>query len=381
MKQIKDKNLIINKRGLYIHVPFCDSLCSYCDFAKMHNHESLIKPYLNALKKEIESYNIKDIKTIYIGGGTPSCLSLEYLKQLLDIVDPYFNEDIQEYTFECNVESVTLDKLILLKQYGVNRLSFGVQSTDDKILKLMNRKHDFKMVKDIIFLARSLGFNNISVDLILGIKERSLKQLEKEIKDILSLDIQHISTYCLTIHENTKFYIDKYISKDDDEMAEEMFLVNQLLSENGFTNYEVSNYCLGLRNRSKHNLIYWNNEEYYGVGLHASGYLDNVRYTNNRNILKYNNFEFVDFKEEIKDEDDFLYYIMLKLRLSDGIDLKEFEDKFGFKIEQELIKTIYKWKQTNHLLIDDTRLSLSFKGRMILHTIVIDFLKGLEILP
>ena len=361
-----------------MHVPFCDSLCSYCDFAKMHNHEALVKPYLVALKKEIESYNIKDIKTIYIGGGTPSSLSSEQLKELLDIINPYFNDEVLEYTFECNVENITLDKLILLKQYGVNRLSFGLQSTDDKILKMMNRHHDFNKCKEVIFLANSLGFDNINVDLILGIKERTLTQLEKEIKDILSLNIKHISTYCLTIHENTKFYIDGYRQKDDDEMLEEMFLVNKLLSENGFSNYEVSNYSLGKQYRSKHNLIYWKNEQYYGVGLNASGYIDNIRYTNTRNILKYNNLDFLDFKEEIKEEDDFLYYVMLNLRLVDGIDLIDFKNKFGFEIENTLSRTILKWKQTDHLLLDDKHLYLSFKGRMILHTIVIDFLREYE---
>lgn len=371
-------NLINNKRGLYVHVPFCDSLCSYCDFAKMHNHSSLINPYLKALKREIESYNIKDIKTIYVGGGTPSSLSNEQLKELLDIINPYYNENIEEYTFECNVESVTLEKLILLKQYGVNRLSFGLQSTNDEILKLMNRHHNFSKCVETISLAKSLGFNNINVDLILGINERSLKDLEKEIKDILSLDITHISTYCLTINENTKFYIDGYKSKNDDEMLEEMFLVNKLLEENGFRNYEVSNYSLGERNRSKHNLIYWKNEQYYGVGLHASGYIDDIRYTNTRNILKYNNYQFIDFKEEIKEEDDFLYYIMLNLRLVDGIDLNDFKNKFGFEIENSLKRTILKWKQSDHLLLDDKHLYLSFKGRMILHTIVIDFLKEYE---
>lgn len=368
MNNIIKSNL--NKRGLYIHVPFCDSLCSYCDFSKMNHISSFVIPYLNALKEELKSYNIKDIKTIYIGGGTPSSLNIDELKILLEIVNEYYSNEIEEYTFECNVESVNIDKLVLLKQYGINRLSFGLQSTDDNILKLMNRQHTFNDVKEIIFLARSLGFNNINIDLILGVKERTLKQLEKEIKDILSLQIEHISTYCLTIHPNTKFYLDGYTPKDDDQMMEEMFLVNKLLSENGFSNYEVSNYSLGSRNRSKHNLIYWKDEQYYGVGLSASGYIDNIRYTNTKNIIKYNKNQNEKEIEYITKEDDFLYYIMLNLRLSDGIDLNAFRNKFGYSFLDACKNTIYKWNKTDHLFHDNERVYLSFKGRMILHTIV-----------
>lgn len=373
-----NKQLTINERGLYIHVPFCHALCAYCDFSKMHYIKSFIKPYLDSLKKEIESYDINDIKTIYIGGGTPSSLEIDELQYLLDIVNPiYLNNKIEEYTFECNVESVDKEKLELLNKYHISRLSFGLQSSNDDLLKMMNRTHTFKKAEEVIKLAKNIGFDNINVDLILGFKERDKKMLEKEIEDIISLDVSHISTYCLTIHENTKFYIDKYQSKDDDEMVDELNIVYDTLIKHGYINYEVSNYAKERHYMSKHNLIYWEDGQYYGVGLNASSYIDNKRYTNTKNIHKYINGHYDRVVEEVKKEDEFLYYIMLHLRLDSGIKLIDFQNKFGFDFLL-LNKTIKKWERSSHILLNGDTICLTFKGRLILHTIVIDFLEEYE---
>ena len=201
--------------------------------------------------------------------------------------------------------------------------------------------------------------------------------IDKEINDILSLDVQHISTYCLTLHKNTKLFIDKYISKDDDEMYEEMVLVNNLLKKANYINYEVSNFSLNDDYRSKHNMIYWMDEQYYGIGLSSSSYIDGYRYTNTRNIHSYIQEEYKREIEKVENEDEFLYYIMLFLRLKDGISLSDFEKKFGFSFLC-LNNTINKWERSSHLIKDNDTIKLSFEGRLILHTIVLDFLKEYE---
>ena len=378
MKNNLNKTELAKEKGLYIHVPFCSSLCSYCDFAKMHKENVFVMPYLKALKHEIDSYNIKDIKTIYIGGGSPSCLDINELEYLFDILKPLINDDIEEFTFEANIEHINKEKLILLKSKGVNRLSFGVQSSNDELLKMMNRKHTFNDVKEIISLAREVGFENISVDLILGFKERTLLDLKREIHDFLSLNVEHISSYCLTIHENTKFYINKYESKSDDEMVDELRLVHDILSDKGYINYELSNFALKEEYKSAHNLIYWKNKEYYGVGLGASGYLNNIWYTNTRNLHKYIKGEYIQESEQINDKDDLFYYLMLYLRLIEGIDLKEFYHSFSIDFLTCFPQTINKWNKSGHLLINDDRIYLSFEGRLILHTILVDLFKEYE---
>ena len=197
-------------KSCYIHIPFCENICSYCDFCKLLYNEKIIDKYLDCLEKEIEEkYKKEKLETIYIGGGTPSCLSINQLERLFEILSRLNKDENIEYTIEGNFSSTTKEKLLLYKKYGINRLSLGIESIDKNNLKLLERENSKEEIKEKIKIMKELGFNNINVDLIYAIPNETLEVLRKDIEFILSLDIEHISTYSLIIEENTKLYINK----------------------------------------------------------------------------------------------------------------------------------------------------------------------------
>lgn len=350
--------------SLYIHIPFCESICDYCDFAKLQYFHSLADKYLVALKKELdERVDNKELKTIYIGGGTPTSLDDKQFEALLKMVEPY-SKKVEEYTVEANPESLSLSKIKLLKKYGVNRLSIGVESTNDEILKSINRKHTFSDVKTVVELARANGIDNINLDLIIGLPNVGEKMLEKDIENILSLNPDHISCYSLTVHEHTVFYING-IEEPSEGLAYESYRkINEILLNAGFEHYEVSNWAKPGK-KSKHNLTYWNNEEYYGIGLAASGYIGNIRYKNTTNFNNYISFR-NDLEEEVvSDKDKVEYEIMLKLRTMYGLDCS------NLNLDKNVIKEYVKG---GYLVYSDNHLSATFDGMMILDKIVLDLL-------
>ena len=330
-------------KSVYIHIPFCSNICAYCDFCKLFYTKKWIKPYLKSLEKEIISkYKGEVIETIYIGGGTPSCLSLDELKILFNIID-IFKTDLKEFTFECNIEDINEELLEFLKNTNVNRLSIGLESTKRKNLEYLGRKYstDFK---EKIELACKY-FDNINVDLIYALKTESLKDLEDDLDFLISMNIKHISTYSLIIEEHTKFRNEKNI---DEDLDYEMYkLINKKLSN--YHHYEVSNFCLK-GYESKHNLVYWNNDRYYGFGLGASGFIDDIRYDNNRNILEYINGKYLKEYEKLEIYEDMQNEMILGLRKLDGVSKKKFYLKYGKKIENVFdIKELLNSKK----LIDD----------------------------
>ena len=212
--------------SLYIHVPFCEHLCDYCDFPKLQYFRTFAEKYLSALKREIESYQITNpLKTIYIGGGTPTALEDDLFEQLLKIISP-FSQGILEYTIEANPESLSENKLGLMKRYGVNRISLGVQTTDNKILALINRRHTYEDVKIAISRARKMGFDNLNVDLIIGLPHVNEVRFQADIANILALDVEHISLYGLTIHPHTVFYT-KGIKEPDEALVRRFYDIAQ----------------------------------------------------------------------------------------------------------------------------------------------------------
>ena len=352
--------------SLYIHIPFCESICDYCDFAKLQYFHSLAEKYLVALQRELnERVDNKELNTIYIGGGTPTSLDDEQFEELLKMVLPY-SKKVLEYTVEANPESLTLSKIKLMKKYGVNRLSIGVESTDDKILQSINRKHTFKDVKNAVELTRKNGINNINLDLIIGLPNVTEKMLDKDIENILSLNPDHVSCYSLTVHEHTVFYLNG-IDEPVEEFAYDAYKhINQVLENSGFKHYEVSNWAKPGR-ESKHNLAYWNNERYYGIGLAASGYVDNVRYRNTTNFTKYISFENEIEQEIVTEKDQIEYEIMLRLRTKYGLNIKT----LGVELSKE---TIDRNISEGFLKLDGDILSATFNGMMILDKIVLDLL-------
>ena len=319
--------------SVYIHIPFCKSICSYCDFCKvLYNKEWAVK-YLKELKREIEDrYMGECVSTIYIGGGTPSCLSLKEIEYLLLLKNLFNIKNLQEFTFECNIEDISLELLNLLKKYNVSRLSIGIESFDRDNLLFMKRHHSYEEVKEKIELARSLGFDNINLDLIYALPNEKIGTLKKDLKYLLSLNSEHISTYSLEIHDNTylNYQNIKPISEDDDyEMYE---LICKKLTKEGYNHYEISNFAkAGFE--SKHNLVYWNNLEYYGFGCGASGYISGVRYDNTRNLSKYLNGEYKNTDQMLSFESIMEYELILGFRKTEGINLQEFYNKYKVNMQ------------------------------------------------
>ena len=318
---------------MYIHIPFCNSICTYCDFSKQLYNVSNVKKYLIALEEEInDRYNGEELETLYIGGGTPSSLNLTELNELFRILKVLKTNKLKEFTFECNVNDISEDLIKLLKENNVNRISVGVESFDNEKLKFMERHSNYQDVEQKISMIRNYGINNINIDLMYGIPGETLKVLKKDLNLILKLKPTHISTYSLILEEYTKLSINK-VQPIDEELELQMYnYIRNKLRNKKYKQYEISNFSLN-GYESIHNLTYWNNEEYYGFGLGAHGYIDGIRYENTLNINKYLEYNFV-AKEEIvgikeKEENE----LMLGFRKINGINLEEFYDKYGVNMQ------------------------------------------------
>ena len=360
-------------KSVYIHIPFCDTICSYCDFSKFFKNEEWILKYLDALDKEIsDRYKGEVIETLYIGGGTPSCLNIKQLQQLFKILDKINKSKHLEFTFECNIESINYDKLKLLYENGVNRLSIGVQTFNTKYLKYLNRNHTKEDVIKKIKIAKNIGFKNINIDLIYAIKDESLDDLNNDLDEFLKLDISHISTYSLIIEPNTILSI-KGEDSIDEELDFNMYkLICNKLKTNGYNHYEISNFSK-LGYESRHNLTYWNNEEYYGFGLGASGYIDSVRYDNTKNFNKYLNKEYIsnshklDINEKIENE------FILGLRKINGISKENFKLKYNKSIKE--IKAVNELIKRGKLLEDEKNIYINPNYIYVSNDILIEFIK------
>lgn len=317
-------------KSIYIHIPFCNNICSYCDFCKMYYDKKLINKYLDSLNKEIkQNYKQESIKTLYIGGGTPSCLNVFELNKLFQILKQIKLAKKYEFTFECNVSDLNKEKLNILKENGVNRISIGVQSFNKKLLKNIGRNELPNLEK--IELAKKY-FDNVNIDLIYGINNETIEYLSKDLETFLSLNVNHISTYSLILENHTKLKIENYQELDDDTNRKMYDLIQKTLSKKGYKQYELSNFSKP-KYESKHNLVYWNNEHYYGFGLGASGYINNYRYTNTKSINKYLSEEYIYEKEIIDKRIDMENEMILGLRKIKGVSKKKFYKKYNQKVE------------------------------------------------
>ena len=348
--------------SIYIHIPFCTNICTYCDFCKMYYNKKYIDNYLISLKKEIlERYNREKIKTIFIGGGTPTSLDKEDLTKLLEITKIFNREEEIEFTIESNVESLDEEKLKIMKEYGVSRLSIGVQSFNENIIKILGRTHTKEEIYEKIKLAKKY-FNNINIDLIYAVTN-DINIVKKDIEEFLKLDITHISTYSLIIEDKTILKINNYQNIDEDTDYQMYKLIESSLEGNNYIHYEVSNYAKEGK-ESKHNLVYWNNEEYYGFGLGSTSYINNIRRTNTKNLNKYLNNNYID--EEIYEDKEMQIEneIMLGLRKLKGINLNTFKEKYNVDLEEiynikSLIEDNYLIKENNYLKINKEYIYIS----------------------
>lgn len=373
--------------GLYIHIPFCKSKCKYCDFVSFSNKENLIEKYVDCIKQEIRDigisnlYDYKDgkdnlitLKTIYIGGGTPSVINSNYIKEIINCVRQNIKvEDNAEITIEINPGTVDNEKLKTYKEAGVNRLSIGLQSTDNNTLKRIGRIHTYEDFLNTYNIARQLDFKNINVDLMLALPEQTIQELIDGLKKVIDLNPEHISIYSLILEEGTKLYEEiekekKYVLPSDDIERQMYWKTKRMLEDAGYIHYEISNFAKkGFE--SKHNLSCWNQEEYIGVGAAAHSYSNNVRYSNIDNIEKYiSNYEKgrdIDnliFHEKQDKESKMKEYMMLGLRKIEGVNIHLFKNKFN-QDPLSLFKTeIDKLINEKLILIDGSYIKLTDKG-------------------
>ena len=360
-------------KNCYIHIPFCDKICSYCDFCKMYKIDRFVDIYLDALEREIKSiYKGEELETIYIGGGTPSSLDIKQLKRLFNILSIFNKSSDCEFTIENNFESIDKEKLELYKEFGINRLSFGIETISKDGLKLLERDLDLDKVRDTINICRKLGFNNINVDLMYALPNESIKDLENDLEFIYSLDVEHISTYSLIIEEHTKLNINNIKNISEDLDYEMYKYICDSMNKHNYKHYEISNFSKeGFY--SKHNTCYWDNNCYYGFGLGASSYIDNMRITNTRSLDNYKKNNYVKEVEYLNDEDKMEYEVMLNLRKNDGIDLNVFKNKYN----KDLID-IYNYKDLvdlGILVLKDNHLYIPEDKWYISNSIIVDVLE------
>ena len=359
--------------SVYIHIPICRNICSYCDFSKLFYNKDLVNTYLESLKKEIKSkYRGEVIKTIYIGGGSPSSLDIEELNKLEDIISIFNINNEIEFTIEINISDINLEKLLFYKRLGINRISIGVQTINKKFLKLLNRFHTKEEVIEKINLVKKF-FSNISVDFMYGFNNETISDLKKDLDFFKSLDINHISIYSLILEEHTKLFIDKYKKIDDDLENKMYYYIIDYLESIGFKHYEISNFEKN-NTYSRHNLVYWNNSKYYGFGLGSSGYINNIRYTNTRSLNNYIDGNYVLNKELITKETDMENEMILGLRKIKGVNKKDFYNKFKCNIEDVFnISSLLKEK----LLIDNKEYLYIPKDKLYVeNSILVNFIGG-----
>lgn len=318
--------------AVYIHIPFCKSICTYCDFCKFLYNDEWVNAYLQKLELEVKDrYMDEVIKTIYIGGGTPSILKKNHLDKLFKIISVFKTSHDLEFTFECNLEDLTEELIMYLKNHQVNRISIGVESFDEENLKLMNRHMDYQNLSNTLDLLRKNGINNINLDLMYALPNEEFKTLKNDLKKVLKLKPTHISTYSLILEEHTFLSINNEKQIPEDIELKMYDYIVKTLKKNGYNHYEVSNFSLP-GYESKHNLTYWQNREYYGFGAGASGYVEGIRYDNTRSLSKYIEADIFSKKELLSKNDIMDYHIILGLRLMKGINVKEFNELYNVDI-------------------------------------------------
>lgn len=362
----------MKKLGLYIHIPFCDKICNYCDFTAFQGANSKIKEYVEALKKEIELKGNKDflIDSIFIGGGTPSFIDGKYIFEILDKVREKFTVlDNIEITIETNPKTFDEKKLEYYKRAKINRVSIGVQSFNDKILKELGRNHSSKEALESIELVKKFGFD-INLDLIFGYQSQTIEDILHDLEMVKKINPKHISYYALIIEEKTKFKALQNAGKLnflDEETERKMYhLIVEKLEEMGLNQYEVSNFAK-IGKESVHNKKYWNCKEYLGLGISSHSYLNDERYSNTINLSKYikelqNGSIPVDFREKLDVSTKKFEYIIMNMRLKDGFLISDYNSFFESDFLEKNKKAVESGLENKVVEIKDDRIYFTKKG-------------------
>ena len=360
--------------GIYVHIPFCRQACNYCDF-HFSTSTQTVDEMITSIEKELILRNnylpVEIVETIYFGGGTPSLINARHIKSLLDVIRREFNvEKNAEITLEANPDDLTLEKCEKLIQAGINRLSIGIQSFSNDDLTFLNRAHDSEQAISGIKNAKRTGFNNISIDLIYGIQQSSTEQWEKNLDIALSLDIEHLSCYALTIEPRTALADmikkKKVAPPDDEKTISDFELLMNRTAEAGFEHYEISNFASN-KKYSRHNTSYWQRKKYLGVGPSAHSYDGKTRQwniSNNQTYIRSLNEKNIPFEfEELSESNKFNEYILTSLRTMWGIDVTMVEKEFGQVKKEELLKLIQNFINDGMILSSENNFVLTKQGK------------------
>ncbi|MDW8799822.1 radical SAM family heme chaperone HemW [Clostridium sp. A1-XYC3] len=382
MNSNNESNTISNEVALYIHIPFCKQKCLYCDFPSFCGKEGHMLEYSRALAKDIEGIGNRKIKTIFIGGGTPTYLSLEGWNIIKSAIDKLNKREDLEFTVEGNPGTFTEEKLLFLKRMGVNRLSIGLQAWQDSILNKLGRIHSVGEFIESYHLARKVGFNNINADLMFGLPNQSLKDWEETLINITKLNPEHISCYSLIVEENTPFYKmyeDEKLQLPEEEIERKMYnLAVEILKKEGYERYEISNFSKTGK-ECKHNLVYWDLDEYVGCGVGSHSYVDGIRYRKTENIEEYieemtlgNDLRLDIHENSLKD--DMEEFMFMGLRKIDGISVDKFNIRFKKDIYLVYGDIIEKYLSEGMLIKSGERLFLSNRAIEVSNSIMCDFI-------
>jgi oxygen-independent coproporphyrinogen-3 oxidase len=378
----------MKKIGIYIHIPFCRQKCGYCDFYSTRWNDYDEKKFTEAVISEIKSYNDKlngncIADTIYFGGGTPSIVNPENLSRIMENLHQTIEiDDYPEISMEANPNTLTVEKLKAYREIGINRISVGIQSLNDKILKKIGRIHNSNEAIDSINMCKQTGFKNINADVMFNIPGQSIKDVESTLSKIIRTGIRHISFYSLKLENGTPMYdLEKNgkITMPDENLEREMYYEGRsLMEKNNIFQYEISNFAeSGFECR--HNLKYWNQEEYIGIGPSAHSFLNSIRYSNSQNLYLYceNSFKgiFERIIEEELDKDDLMIeYIMLQLRLTEGLNAEDFKKKFSTDFKETYKMQINYLVKNDLLEINDNFVRLTKKGMDISNYVIEEFM-------
>lgn len=362
-------------KALYVHVPFCKSICAYCDFFRCGYYQPLAEQWLKAISKEIKEKQMnRQLETIYIGGGTPTALSYEQLESLLKMLEPY-TEYIEEYTIEANVEQINEKLVDLLLKYKINRISLGVQTLQPKLIEIIHRNHDKQMVEDALKLLHTKGLTNISVDFIYGLPDQSLEMWKEDLHTIVKNSyVKHISLYALTIEEHSEFGR-KGIEKCDEDLEGDMYdEAIRILTENGFHHYEISNF--GKEGyESEHNKMYWRYEDFYGLGCGASGKENHRRYDIEKNLHSYISGKYGREEIILSEKDEMFEMIMMSLRMKEGLNLLDFNARFKLEFKDYYKDTLKILTDKKWITVTDTNCFVSESGMHYLHDVLLYFME------
>lgn len=364
--------------GIYIHIPFCIRKCRYCDFVSFSGRDDIKDCYIDNLIKEMAEYSGEKADTVFIGGGTPTSLSTSQLERVLSAVERNFEiADGAEYSIEANPKTLDEEKLMLMKEHGVNRISVGVQSFNDAELCKIGRVHNAKEACDTAELIKKCGFDNFNLDLMSALPNQTLESFKNTLSKAVSLNPRHISCYSLIIEEGTLFaeeYKKGALQLPNEDLERDMYdFACEYLENNGYKQYEISNFAKkGFE--SRHNIKYWHCDEYIGIGAAAHSYLNGVRFSNTSDINKYLRGEYRSGEREVLSiEDKIEEFVIMGLRMRRGIDKKEFENRFGYKIEEIYKKELDKFIGYKLLIDSGERIYLSKEGISLSNSVMCEF--------